>query len=258
MLEGLEHQGYALEELVDELGLERDASRGVLFDTMFNYQEPSVEGQELRAGELKVEGLAMPWATAKFDLTMSVVEKEERGVCVLKYASDLYTEETAERLLRRYAHLAEQVMKEPGVKVGELELLESRERDQLLSWGRGAKQEFGDEQVHELFEARVDEEPGREALVYGQERLSYGELDERANRLAHTLREEHGVGPDKLVGLCLERSVELVVGILGVLKAGGAYVPLDPEYPAARLNYMLAETGVEVVLTKGGLPAGVE
>src|SRR5688572_26691257 len=155
--------------------------------------------------------------------------------------------------------LFEAVVAEPDRKIEQLDLLEASERTQLLAEFNKTQAEYPAEvQVQELFERSVDADAQRTALVFGDERMSYGELEAKANRLGHPLREDHGVGPDVLVGICLERSLEMVVGILGILKAGGAYVPLDPTYPEERLNFMLEDSAVRVVLSKGAMPAGLK
>ena len=168
-------------------------------------------------------------------------------------------------MARHYVQLLGEAVSAPESRLSELSMVDAEEREQLLRWGRAEAvpevPEVAGGTLAELFEAQVRRSPEAEAVSLGEEGLSYGELNRRANRLAHRLR-ELGVGPESRVGLCAERSLELVVGVLGILKAGGAYVPLDPEYPAERLAYMVEDSGVRVAVTseQGGdrLPGGLE
>ena len=149
--------------------------------------------------------------------------------------------------------LLEDIVADADRRVSELAILTEAERRQVLvEWNETGRAYPREKTVHGLFEERVGSAPQSEALVFGQQRLSYGELNERANRLARYLR-ARGVGPEVLVGLCVERSLEMVVGLLGILKAGGAYVPLDPSYPRQRLAFMLEDAGTRVVLTQESL-----
>ena len=243
---------------MNRLGLRMEAGRSPLFETMFNYLEPSVVGQVLRLGEVGAEGVNTPLGAAKFDLTLIIMEQAREVSCYLEYSTQLFKSESAELLGQRYRLLAQQVADKPEVLIGELELMEAAEKRRVLEEFNDTKREYPSEKcVQELFEAMVDTSPERIALVFGQAQMTYGQLEVKANRLARRLR-EYGVGPDVLVGLCLERSMELVVGILGILKAGGAYVPLDPTYPTERLNVMLEDSATRIVLTKGAVPAGVK
>lgn len=254
LLEGLKHQGHPLDELMNELGVERNTSRAALFDTMFNFHELSEEGRQLQAGGVSVEGVGTPWTTAKFDLTMSVGKRTDQIVCVLEFATDLYERGTAERMLRQYSRLAEQVISAPQTNISDLELLEQGERERLLLWGRGNVLKWSGETLTWKFDGQAKRRGNAEALRWAGERLSYRDLDERSNRVARKLREHHGVKRDVLVGVLAERTGWTVVGILGILKAGGAYVPLDPTHPVERLQYMLADSGCTTVLVQGSHP----
>ncbi|HWA26881.1 MAG TPA: amino acid adenylation domain-containing protein, partial [Lacunisphaera sp.] len=249
MLSGLEHQGYPFEELVDRLGISREAGRHPLFDTMFNYLEPSVVGQAVRIGELTAEGVASPWQVAKFDLTLHVQEvgSEQIG-CSLEYATDLFSAQTAASLGRRYALLAEQVTGDATVLLGELELLSEQEKQQLRSWGAGPNSAGATATIHDLFGVEARRRPEGVALSWRGGEMSYGELDQRSERLAALLRRQHQVRRDVVVGVVAERTAESIVGMLGILKAGGAYLPLDPAYPEDRLRFMLKDSGCKTVL----------
>jgi aspartate racemase len=200
--------------------------------------------------------------SAKFDLNLIVLPlseqsvgappgKREDGIIVnWEYNTDLFDPATIGRMTEHYQELLEGIAADPGPRLSALPLLTQGERRRLLvEWNATARAYPRDASVHQLFEAQADETPGAIAVVYGDERLTYHELDRRANRLAHHLR-ELGVGPEVRVGVALERSVELVVALLAVLKAGGAYLPLDPSYPARRLAFMLADGQCPVVVTE--------
>ena len=192
-------------------------------------------------------------AHAAFDLKLEVNHKGDALALEFEYDTDLYDATTVERLATHYAALLEAVVRQPHVPVGRLMLLEDRERARLAAWNETAQvYEAPARGLHGLFEQQVERTPQATALLCGAQRLSYAELDERANRLAHFLR-ERGVGAEVLVAVCMERSVEMVVALLGVLKAGGAYVPIEPEQPDERLAYMLRDARPRLVLTQQAL-----
>ena len=243
------HQDLPFEKLIEELQPERDASRSPFFQVMFVLQNTPAEtaGQTgLRLGSFEVDR-----GVAKFDLTLSAAEASDgRLTGSLEYNTDLFDTATASRLLSHYAVLLEGIVANPERRVSRLPLLPAEERRRLLEeWpGRGA--EFSTDCLHRLFEAQARRTPEATAVAFESERLTYAELDERADLLARHLR-RLGVGPDILVGVLTERSLEMVVSIIAVLKAGGAYVPFDPAYPQERLRYMLEDSGVSVLLTRG-------
>jgi len=252
-LEAYAHQDLPFEKLVEELAPRRDASRNPLFQVMFVLQNTPQERWQLPG--VQVEPLAIDTHSAKFDLTMELTEAEGRLLGVLEYATDLFDAATAERMLGHFRVLLESIVADAGQRVAQLELLEAAERRRLLvEWNDTARPYPREATIQALFEAQVERSPGAIAVSCAGQELTYGELNARANRLAHELR-ARGVGPDVLVGLCLERSLELVVALLGVLKAGGAYVPLDPSYPAERLAFMLEDTRAPVLITQERLRA---
>ena len=187
---------------------------------------------------------------ANFDLHLSVVNGHKGMRASFSYKTDLFESETIARMLGHFQVLLEGIVAEPGKRILDLPLLtEAERRMMLLDWNK-TKRDFPREKcLHELFELQVEKAPGRVAIIFGEERLSYRQLNERANQLGNHLR-KLGVGPDALVGICVERSIEMVVGILGIMKAGGAYVPLDPAYPQERLNFMLEDAQAAIVLTQ--------
>src|SRR5512146_239643 len=248
-LEAYAHQDLPFEKLVEELAPRRDLSRNPLFQVSFT--KGILGALELRlAGLETAEVVATGTHTAKFDLAFDMVEISGKIRFLVDYATDLFEAGTIERLVGHWRVLLEAIVADPGQAISQLPLLTEAERQQLLiEWNDTAVEYPRDRCIHQLFEAQVERTPEATALVYETQQLTYGELNARANRLAHHLR-SLGVGPEVLVGVCLERSLELVVGLLAVLKAGGAYVPLDPSYPTERLAFMLQDTQAPVLLTQ--------
>ena len=202
---------------------------------------------------MTLTGLAGEHGTSKFDLTLGLSEQEGILRGGFEYNSDLFDRRSIERLSDYYVRLLELLVACPSSRISELSLLPDSERtQQLLDWNDTAVDYPQDKCIHELFEAQVEENPDSVALVYEGRVLTYGELNRRSNQLAHYLV-ERGVGPEVLVGICLDRSLEMVIGILGVLKSGGGYVPLDPSYPPSRIEYMLSDSGVRLLLTAEGV-----
>jgi amino acid adenylation domain-containing protein len=245
------HQDMPFERLVQELDHERDLSRSPLFQVIFNLQNVPREAMALSGVGMK--GVQVEGTTTKYDLTLILAEGPRSVGGSLAYSTDLFDAATIERLLVHFQALLEGVVKGADKRLRELPMLPDGERDQLLvGWNETRVEHPAEETIVDLFEAQVDRTPDAVALVAGDARLSFRELDARANRLAHHLR-KRGVGPDVVVGLCLDRSAELIVGLLGILKAGGAYVPLEPTYPAHRLAQILGEARAPVLVTLASL-----
>lgn len=245
------HQDVPFEMLVDELQPRRDLSHMPLFQVMFVLQDVLPEPLELPG--VTLSPLEADSGTAKFDLTLSVMELEEGLRAIFEYNTDLFDRATIARMMAHFQTLLEGIVTDPDQPIVMLPLLTEIERRQLLSEWIDTETPYPyDKCAHELFEAQVKRSPQAEAVIFGDEVLSYQELNVRANQLAHYLR-KLDVGPETLVGLCVERSLEMIVGLLGVLKAGAAYVPLDPDYPAERLSFVLEDADVRVVLTQNHL-----
>ncbi|MHC3973055.1 condensation domain-containing protein, partial [Pseudomonas aeruginosa] len=247
------HQDLPFEQLVEALQPERSLSHSPLFQAMYNHQNLGSAGRQSLAAQLpglSVEDLSWGAHSAQFDLTLDTYESEQGVHAEFTYATDLFEAATVERLARHWRNLLEAVVSEPRRRLGDLPLLDAEERATLLQRSRLPASEYPAGQgVHRLFEAQAGLTPDAPALLFGEERLSYAELNALANRLAWRLREE-GVGSDVLVGIALERGVPMVVALLAVLKAGGAYVPLDPQYPADRLQYMIDDSGLRLLLSQ--------
>jgi amino acid adenylation domain-containing protein len=243
------HQDVPFEKLVEELQPERDPSRSPLFQVMLALQNAPRE--ELDAPGLKMSRLAGDNRTAKFDLTLEVDDAAPELCCLFEYNTDLFDADTIRRMIGHFRTLLRGIVADPGLRLADLPLLADEERHQLVvAFNDTATDYPRDKTVHQLFEAQAALTPDSTALVFGEESLTYAELNARANRLAHRLL-SLGVEPDTLVGLCVERSIEMVVGLLAVLKAGGAYLPLDPALPRERLAFMLEDTRACLLLCDG-------
>ncbi|MGJ7564544.1 amino acid adenylation domain-containing protein [Variovorax sp. GB1R11] len=246
------HQDLPFEQLVGALRPERSLSANPLFQVMFNHVRRDHRSLAGWPG-VSVERLDFEEEDAQFELTLQTLEFEDGRIEVtFLYAAELFDRETIERMAGHYLAVLGALAVEPEVAVGDVVLMGAAEREQLAAWGENHRRHEGAQPVHRQIEAHAKLQPSAPALVFGDEALSYAELNARANRLAHRLV-ALGVGPDVLVGICVERSTEMMVGILAVLKAGGAYVPLDPDYPADRLSYMVEDSGISLLLTQSGL-----
>ncbi|HHM5060759.1 TPA: non-ribosomal peptide synthase/polyketide synthase [Pseudomonas aeruginosa] len=251
VVEAQGHQDLPFEQLVDALQPERSLSHAPLFQVMYNHQRDDHRGSRFASlGELEVEDLAWDVQTAQFDLTLDTYESSNGLLAELTYATDLFDASSAERIAGHWLNLLRSIVARPEARIAELKLLDEAEaRADLLQWNPHPQDFPPASCLHRLIERQAAERPRATAVVYGERALDYGELNLRANRLAHRLI-ELGVGPDVLVGLAAERSLEMIVGLLAILKAGGAYVPLDPRYPSDRLGYMIEDSGIRLLLTQ--------
>ncbi|HFL7831766.1 TPA: pyoverdine non-ribosomal peptide synthetase PvdD, partial [Pseudomonas aeruginosa] len=231
-LEAQAHQDLPFEQLVEALQPERNASHNPLFQVLFNHQsEIRSVTPEVQLEDLRLEGLAWDGQTAQFDLTLDIQEDENGIWASFDYAADLFDASTVERLAGHWRNLLRGIVANPRQRLGELPLLDAPERRQTLSEWNPAQREYAVQgTLQQRFEEQARQRPQAVALILDEQRLSYGELNARANRLAHCLI-ARGVGADVPVGLALERSLDMLVGLLAILKAGGAYLPLDPAAP---------------------------
>ncbi|NEO70809.1 amino acid adenylation domain-containing protein, partial [Moorena sp. SIO3H5] len=250
-LKGYEHQDVPFEQVVSALQPQRSLSHAPLFQVMFVLQNAPMGKLELP--DLSLSQFNQHSTIAKFDLTLSMMETDMGLVGRWEYNTDLFDGSTIARMATHFQNLLSAIVDNPQQVVSELPLLSAEERHQLLvEWNDTASDYPTDKCIHQLFSEQVEKTPDAIAVVFEQQQLTYHQLNQRANQLAHHLQ-NLGVEPEVLVGICVERSVQMVVGLLGILKAGGAYVPLDPNYPRERLSYMLADAGVEVLLTQQSL-----
>ncbi|MBW4428177.1 MAG: amino acid adenylation domain-containing protein [Nostoc desertorum CM1-VF14] len=236
------HQDLPFEKLVEALQPNRDLSYNPLFQVMFVLQNPAANSicktEELETG------------TAKFDVLLSMIDSEEGLIGTLEYNTDLFNVDTIARMVGHFQTLLESIVSNSNQPIFELPILTPAERQKLLVDWNNTQVEYPQEAcIHQLFEAQVEKTPDAIALIFANLELTYRELNNRANRLAHHLQ-NLGVKPDTLVGICMERSIEMVVGILAIMKAGGAYLPLDPTYPKERLAFMLEDAQLPLLLVQ--------
>ncbi len=253
------HQDLPFEKLVEELQPERDLNRNPLFQVVFALQNAPVEALALPG--LTLSPLNIDPGTARFDLEFQLLECLGSLGVVVTYSTDLFEPTTITRMLENFQALLESIVVHPDQRLANLSLLTATERHQLLVKWNNTEADYSKNLFHQLFEEQV-QTPEAIAVVFKDEQLTYRELNNRSNQLAHYLQ-QLGVGAEVLVGICIERSWEMIVGVLGILKAGGAYLPLDPTYPQERLSFMLSDAQVSILLTQQHLveqivPQGLE
>jgi amino acid adenylation domain-containing protein len=270
VLGALEHQDFPFPLVVERLQRSRDPSRSPLFDVMFVFQRPhrleaegissfvlGEVGPRMDLGKVEVESYPLDMRIAQFDLTLTMLEAEESLQASLHYNVDLFDDSTMARLSEQFVRLLEGLVADPEAHVSKLAILPERDRRRLLLEWNDTRCEVPALCIPDLFERQAKQVPEKVAVEGGGARFTYRELDARANRLAHHLR-ELGVGPEVLVGVCMERSPEMVAALLGILRAGGAYVPLDPAFPVERLRFMIDDSRLAVLITeerlRGSLP----
>ncbi|UXE58892.1 MAG: non-ribosomal peptide synthase/polyketide synthase [Woronichinia naegeliana WA131] len=246
-----DHQDLPFEMLVEALQPERNMGYTPLFQVMFGLDNEVLNEMDLEG--IKATPQPLEFKKTKFDLSLFIRVKEAGMTADWEYNTDLFNGETIERMNGHFLTLLEGIIANPSERISQLPLLTKSEQQQLLIDGHNTEVDYPvDKCIHQLFEEQVERTPNAVAVVFENQQLTYSELNCRANQLAHYLQ-KLGVKADTLVGICVERSLEMMVGLLGILKAGGAYVPLDPEYPQERLSFMLEDSQVEVLLTQNKL-----
>jgi amino acid adenylation domain-containing protein len=242
------HQDTPFELLVEKMQPQRDLSHTPLFQVMFALQ--NAQNSEIELPGLTLSTLETDSGTAKFDLTLDMRETEEGLVGTLEYSIDLFEPQTIQRMAGHLQTLLGSVIANPEQRLSELHLLTAEEQSQLIvEWNQTQVEYSSDQCIHRLFEKQVEKTPDAVAVIFENEQLTYRQLNQRANQLAHYLQ-KLGVGAEMLVGICVERSLDMAIALLGILKAGGAYVPLDPDQPQQRLNFMLQDAECSVLLTQ--------
>ncbi len=242
------HQDLPFEKLVEELQPGRNLSHNPLFQVMFVLQNASTE--VLCLPELTIEPLKIQKKTTNFDLTLSISETQTSLKGDLEYNADIFNDDRITRMLGHFQVLLEAIVTNPQQRLSELPLLTANEEQQLLvEWNKTQLEYPQNQCMHQLFAAQVQKTPEAVAVVYENKFLTYKQLNAKANQLARYLQKQ-GVKPEELVGICVERSLEMAIGVLGILKAGGAYIPLDPSYPQQRLAWMLENSQSKILLTQ--------
>ncbi|ASS75346.1 hypothetical protein CIG75_10315 [Tumebacillus algifaecis] len=242
------HQDLPFEKLVAALQPERDASRSPLFQTLFNLQ-PHSTGDSVKLPGLAVKPLEFDHATVKFDLELSIEDWGDTLVGRFNYNIDLFESATIARMITHFQTLLEAVTTDPTLPIGLAPLMSTEEQEHMLRQGQGKKVAYADLCIHQLFEAQAAKTPEHIAVLAEQGTMTYRELNERANQIAHRLQ-QIGVGSESLVGIFMTRTPQMIAAMLGVLKAGGAYVPLDPTYPQERILFMMNDTKMAVLLSE--------
>ncbi|WP_163856832.1 non-ribosomal peptide synthetase/type I polyketide synthase [Paenibacillus elgii] len=245
-VEAFDHQDFPFDKLVEEVQPERSRSHSPLFQVLFLFE--TVASSLIRLPGLQTSSIHIPLGTSRFDIVLLLTSTERGLEGALEYATDLFDSSTIRRMIGHLEVLLEGIVHNPQAPLSELPLLTPAEHRMLEEWNATGGAWEQEHTFPELFEAAAEATPDRTALVCKNERLTFRELNCRANRLAHRLR-KHGVGRGVRVGLCVGRSIEAIVGLLGIVKAGGAYVPIDPSYPEDRIRYMLQDASPSVILT---------
>jgi amino acid adenylation domain-containing protein len=250
--EAIENADVPFAKVVTEVHPVRDPSRNPIFQVGFTWLMPP---QPMEFPGTSITPYRVDRGAARFDMEFVLRDLADHVEGHVEYNTDLFDPQTISRFIENFKTLLEGAIEHRDLRISDLPLLRERERKQILvEWNATEAEYPRDKCVHQLFEEQVERSPEAVALVFGEERLTYEDLNSRANQVARHLQ-GLGVGPDDLVGICMERSMDMVVGILGILKAGGAYVPLDPEYPKDRLAFMLQDAGASVLLTQRSLDA---
>ncbi|WP_024642416.1 condensation domain-containing protein, partial [Pseudomonas syringae] len=250
-LDAQAHQDLPFEQVVEVINPLRSLSHSPIFQAMLSWQNN--ETSDLALGDMSLQGVAVAGHTAKFDLTLDMTEVGDQLIGTLEYATALFDESTLQRYMGYFQRLLEAMVADDRQLLEQVPLLDAVERQHLLVDLNATDVPYPhDCTIHQLFEAKVQAQPDAIAVAFQAQRLSYAELNRQANRLAHHLI-GLGIGPDDRVAICVERGVEMMIGLLGVLKAGAAYVPLDPAYPAERLAYMITDSQPAALLTQRDL-----
>jgi non-ribosomal peptide synthetase component F len=245
-----DHQDLPFEYLVDHLGIERSMSHSPLFQVMFTLDSVTATTRELRLSDLVIHSVETDVTTARFDLVLSMIQDGDSLAGAMEYNTDLFDQETIQRMVAHFLTLLEDAMARPDTPIDRLRLITDAELTQLRAWNQTRAAVPLDEPVFRRVERHAAEYPDAVAVRFvGEEvdELTYADLDRRANQLAHWLLQQ-GVQADTVVGVSVDRSVRMIVAVLGIMKAGAAYLPIDPAYPAGRIRYMIEDAGVSVLL----------
>ncbi|MEC3420879.1 amino acid adenylation domain-containing protein, partial [Bacillus cereus] len=249
-LKAYEYQDVPFEKIVEVIQPERNTSHSPIFQTMFTLQNTGQKLPELHGRNIEVMESNAP--IAKFDLSLTAAEVEEGLLLTFVYRTDLFDSLTIESMAEHFGNWLNVIVENPDKSLAKLPILSGLQQKQLEEWNNDAVAYPQESTIHQLFKEQVNRTPDAVAVVDEKQQLTYRELNEKANQLAHYLQ-QCGIGNESLVGLCFERSVEMIVSIMGIWKAGAAYVPLDPSYPESRLRYILEDTGIQVLVTNESL-----
>ena len=247
-LNNYKYQDYPFDELVDKLKIQRDTSRNPLFDVMFIYQNNGNATADF--GDIKTEYFTPDTKISKFDLSLEVIPENDILNLSFEYATALFNKQFIEDLSKHYSNILTSCLDNLNIKISNICMLSEAEKNKILYDFNNTKTDYPkDKTIAELFEEQAKKTPNNVAVVFGMQKLTYKELNERANSLAYYLR-KNGIETNDLVGIMVNRSLEMIIGMLAVLKAGGAYIPIDPTYPKDRIEYMLKNSNSKLLLTQ--------
>ena len=250
-LRAYENQEYQFEELVDKLEIVNDISRNPLFDTMFVLQ--NMDMSDITIDNLVFKNYAIEYEISKYDFTLFAVEDKDRINFNFEYSTDLYKEETIRKLCNHYVNILQSIVNSIDVKLSDIEMITAEEKKKVIEEFNETESVYpSDKTIQELFEEQVERNPESIAVVYEDSSLTYRELNCKANKLARSLREK-GVERDSIVGIIADKSLEMIIGTLAIIKAGGAYLPIDSKYPEERIEFMLKDGNVKVLLGQDNL-----
>ncbi|HCQ89689.1 MAG TPA: non-ribosomal peptide synthetase, partial [Clostridium sp.] len=256
-LKAYENQSYQFEALVEKLNVRRDTSRNPLFDVVFNMIDTVIDS-DIKLDDTILKQYNNGNKISKFDITLNALESDTKLTLSIEYCSKLFKKETIERLSNHFVGILDRIVNNREIKLYEVDLLSEAEKNQILYEFNDTEVDYPkDKTMHELFETQVEKTPNSIAVVFEDRKLTYRELNERANSLAGILRSK-GIVSDSIVGIMIERSLEMIVGIMAILKAGGAYLPIDPNYPKERIEYMLKDSESKILLSKNTLVENIE
>jgi amino acid adenylation domain-containing protein len=247
-LEAYQHQDIPFEFLVEQLKPVRSLSYNPIFQVIFAVENNDSEALDLP--ELKIEWLDSSYPFAKFDLSLLALESDGQLNCIWEYTTDLFETTTIQRMAEHWEILLQQIVTNPQQKISTLSWLTKADQKQLELWNQTNRNYPQDKTLVDLFEEQVKSYPNNIALVFEEQSLSYQELNQKANQLAHFLHQNYQIKPDTLIGICVERSLEMAIALLGVLKTGAAYVPVDPSYPEERIKFILENSKISLLLTQ--------
>ncbi|MBD7912902.1 non-ribosomal peptide synthetase, partial [Clostridium cibarium] len=248
VLDAYENQDYQYEDFVTNIVTTRDTSRNPIFDFMFGYQNMTSEEESLK--EINGQLIIINNSESKFDMTLEAIEEKNRIQFTIEYSTKLFKKETIEDFIRHFINVIKEITTSVDKKISDIEIISEEEKNKLIYEYNNTYVEYNSNTtLMELFEKQVKNTPNKVAVVFEEKELTYKELNKRANKLARTLRRK-GVKPNCLVGVMVERSLEMIVGIIAVLKAGGAYVPIDPHYPEDRIEYIVNDSKMNIFITQ--------
>ncbi|MDJ0728707.1 MAG: amino acid adenylation domain-containing protein [Crocosphaera sp.] len=247
-LDAYQHQDIPFELIVEQLKPVRSLSYNPIFQVMFAVENN--ENGELNLPKLKIEWVEATYPFSKFDLSLLAIESDGQLNCTWEYATDLFELSTIKQMAERWQVLLQEIISNPQQKIATIPWLTKTDKQQLKIWNQTNKNYPQDKTLVELFEKQVKQNPNNIAVIFEEQSLTYEEVNQKANQLAHYLQQNYVIEPDTLIGICVERSLAMIIGLLGVLKAGAAYVPIDPNYPDARIKILLEDSGILLLLTQ--------